>query len=226
MKTVIKILLGIAIVFLAYICVDSVVTPIRFEKEKELREQNVVARLIQIRAAQLEFKAQYGRYTADLDSLVDFVRTAKKKEVKKEGALTEKQLEDGLTEAKAVSIIMKGNAEEIRANGLEGFRRDTILTPMITYLYQGTYTEDNISDLVVVPHSNGVRFEMEVNNEYVKNNIPIPLFEARTPYDVYLAGLDRQEVVNTKDIALKLDKYPGLKVGSVIEPNNNAGNWE
>ncbi len=226
MKTVIKILLGIAIVFLAYICVDSVVTPIRFEKEKELREQNVVARLIQIRAAQLEFKAQYGRYTADLDSLVDFVRTAKKKEVKKEGALTEKQLEDGLTEAKAVSIIMKGNAEEIRANGLEGFRRDTILTPMITYLYQGKYTEDNISDLVVVPHSNGVRFEMEVNNEYVKNNIPIPLFEARTPYDVYLAGLDRQEVVNTKDIALKLDKYPGLKVGSVIEPNNNAGNWE
>lgn len=226
MKTVIKILLGISIIFLAYICVDSVVTPIQFEKEKALREKDVVARLVQIRAAQLEFKAQYGRYTADLDSLVNFVKTAKKKEVKKEGALTEKQLEDGLTEAKAVKIVLRGNAREIKENGLEGFRRDTILTPMITFLYKGAYSDDNISELVVVPHSNGKRFEMEVNNEYVKNNIPIPLFEARTPFDTYLADLNHQELVNAKDVAVKLDKYPGLKVGSVVEPNNNAGNWE
>lgn len=226
MKTVTKILLGVSIIFLAYICVMSVLTPIRFEKEQDLRQKEVVAKLIQIRSAQLEYKAQYGRYTSTLDSLVTFVQTAKKKEVKKEGALTEKQLEDGLTEAKAVKIIMKGNAKEIAKNGLEGFRRDTILTPMIEFLYKGAYTVDNVANMIVVPYSNGKKFELEVNNAYVKNNIAIPLFEVRTPYESYLSDLNHQEMINLKDVAVKLDKYPGLKVGSVVEPNNNAGNWE
>ena len=25
---------------------------------------------------------------------------------------------------------------------------------------------------------------------------------------------------------LRLNKYPGLKVGDISEPNNNVGNWE
>ena len=29
-----------------------------------------------------------------------------------------------------------------------------------------------------------------------------------------------------KRIQKKLEHYPGLKVGSVEAPNNNAGNWE
>ena len=31
---------------------------------------------------------------------------------------------------------------------------------------------------------------------------------------------------NLKDKRIKLEKYPGLQVGSIEEPNNNAGNWE
>jgi hypothetical protein len=29
-----------------------------------------------------------------------------------------------------------------------------------------------------------------------------------------------------KDLQIKLNKYPGLMVGSLETPNNNAGNWE
>ena len=58
------------------------------------------------------------------------------------------------------------------------------------------------------------------------SGITIPLFEARAPYDSYLSDLNRQELVNLKDKRSKLNKYVGLKVGSVDEPNNNAGNWE
>ena len=36
----------------------------------------------------------------------------------------------------------------------------------------------------------------------------------------------KQLVVNLKDKAEKLEKYPGLRVGSLTEINNNAGNWE
>ena len=30
----------------------------------------------------------------------------------------------------------------------------------------------------------------------------------------------------TKSVEEELNRYTGLKVGSVDEPNNNAGNWE
>jgi hypothetical protein len=38
--------------------------------------------------------------------------------------------------------------------------------------------------------------------------------------------MNRQEVVNKIDLREKLFKFPGLAVGSILEPNNNAGNWE
>lgn len=54
----------------------------------------------------------------------------------------------------------------------------------------------------------------------------LPLFEACAPYDSYLGDLDHQQLVNLKDYQTKLERYCGLKVGSVIESNNHAGNWE
>jgi hypothetical protein len=227
MKSVVRILLGISIVFLGYLCVVSVLTPIRFEEEKAKREKVIVQHLINIRAAQLEFKEANGRYTANIDSLVNFLQTAKKKEVKKEGALTEAQLEAGLTEEKAVKIIKKGDMKEIIANGLTNFRRDTVYTDMIVSLYKDAYTAENIATLFVVPFSNGQQFEVEVNNTYMSSsNINVPLFEARASYDTYLGDLNKQELANAKDVANTLERYAGLKVGSVVEPNNNAGNWE
>ena len=111
MKTTFRILLACAIVFLAYICVDSVVTPIQFEETRVQREEAVVKNLIHIRTAEVEFKNQHGRFIADADSLLLFLKTAPKKEVLKEGSLTDKQLEAGMTEHKAVKIIDKAKAK-------------------------------------------------------------------------------------------------------------------
>ena len=111
MKTTFRILLACAIVFLAYICVDSVVTPIEFEETRVQREEAVVKNLIHIRTAEVEFKNQNGRFIADADSLLLFLKTAPKKEVLKEGSLTDKQLEAGMTEHKAVKIIDKAKAK-------------------------------------------------------------------------------------------------------------------
>ena len=54
----------------------------------------------------------------------------------------------------------------------------------------------------------------------------IKVFEASVTYDTYLGDLDKQEVANLKDVATKSNKFAGLKVGSLEEINNNAGNWE
>ena len=108
-----------------------------------------------------------------------------------------------------------------------GFRRDTTEVDVITELYGNKYTRDNVADMVVIPYSGGKKFGIKVNNEY-KNDIGIrvPLFEVTAPYQSYLSDLDRQEMLNLIDKARQMDKYAGLRVGSVEAPNNNAGNWE
>jgi len=227
MKTTIRILLGLAICFLTYICVMSVVTPIRFEEKRTQREVAVVKNLVSLRTAEVEFKAQKGYFTADLDSLITFLKTAKKKEVLKEGALTDAQLEAGLTEAKAVKIIKKGNLREIQKNGLEGFKRDTIYTNLIQSLYKGEYNEDNIGEIIYIPYTDKVRYEVKVDNQYTTDKgIKVPLVEVSAHFNTYLGDLNKQELVNLIDKEQKLEHYPGLKFGSIDAPNNNAGNWE
>ena len=249
-KVIYPILLGLAGCALAYFCVMSVVTPIRFEETRAERETHVVKNLIALRTAEVEFHHVNGRYTADLDSLVLFLRNIPKKEVLKEGALTDKQLEAGLTEHKAVKILDQAKAKakrgkqqfanddelyayvwendkEVISKGLKGFRRDTIYKNMIETLYKGEYNAENIAQIIEVPFSNGQRFEVEVNNDYTTSQgIRVPLLEARAPYTMYLSDLNEQELVNLIDKETKLDHFPGLKIGDIYAPNNNAGNWE
>jgi hypothetical protein len=227
MKTLIKILLSISIILLTYFCVMSIVTPIRFEETKSEREIVIIQRLIDIRKAEVEYRDQKGVYTDKFEDLIQFLKSAKKKSVLKEGSLSDKQLEAGLTEAKAAKIVRSGNRAEIMANGLDGFRRDTAYVSMLEALYPEKFTEETIDQIAIIPFSKNEKFELKVNNDYTNNNsIRIPLFEATAHYKTYLDDVNHQEMLNAIDIQEKLDKFPGLKVGSVIEPNNNAGNWE
>ncbi len=227
MKTTIKILLLVAIAALGYFVIMSVMTPIQFETERAKREKVVIERLIDLRTAQIEYRDQKGRYTAGLDTLINFLQTGKKRMVLKEGMLTDAQLQAGLTEAKAVRIVRSGNQKEIIANGLQNFRRDTTMTNLLNALYDGKYTVENVAELQYIPFTEQAPFEVELNNSYVNSTgINIPLIEIRAPYMVYLSDINRQETLNLIDLQEKLEKYAGLKVGSVIEPNNFAGNWE
>ena len=242
-------LLSIAAVVMAYFCVTSVTTPIKFENKRAEREVVVIKHLVDLRTAEVEYHHQKGVFTANYDSLLLFLKTAPKKELLKEGSLTDKQLEAGLTEHKAVKILneakkkalkMKSfdstdelyayiweNDKDVVSNGLAGFRRDTIELNMLQSLYKGEYDENSIDAIIIIPFSEGKRFELEVNNDYkTSQGIRVPLFEARAPFESYLGDLNNQELVNLIDKENKLDHYAGLKVGDIYAPNNNAGNWE
>ena len=248
-RNIVICLLSIAAVVMAYFCVTSVTTPIKFENTRAQREVTVIKHLVDLRTAEVEFHHQNGRFTANHDSLLAFLKTAPKKEVLKEGSLTDKQLEAGLTEHKAVKILNEAkkkalkknqfedndalyayiweNDKDVVSNGLAGFRRDTIELNMIQALYKGEYDEKSIDRIVEIPYSEGKRFEIEVNNDYkTSQGIRVPLFEARAPFESYLSDLNEQELVNLIDRETKLEHYAGLKVGDIYAPNNNAGNWE
>ena len=131
MKTVINIVLAACVIGLIYVCYGSIMGPINFDDAKKAREKQVIARLIDIRKAQLEYRNLHnGQYTASFDTLIDFVKTAKLPFVKKEGVLSDTQLEAGMTEKKAMAIINKakktGNWKEVEKEGLMNFKRDTL----------------------------------------------------------------------------------------------------
>jgi hypothetical protein len=58
------------------------------------------------------------------------------------------------------------------------------------------------------------------------SGLAVKVFEAHVHNDVLLAGLDRQLVINMNDERVKREQFPGLRVGSLTETTNNAGNWE
>ena len=208
MKTVINIVLAACVIGLIYVCYGSIMGPINFDDAKKTREKQVIARLIDIRKAQLEYRNLHnGRYTASFDTLIDFVKTAKLPFVKKEGVLSDTQLEAGMTEKKAMAIINKakktGNWKEVEKEGLMNFKRDTLWVAVTDTIYAPGFNADSL-----------------------RSGAPLNLFQAQTPYETYLGGLNTQELANLKDLQTKLGKYCGLRVGDIEQPNNNAGNWE
>lgn len=208
MKVTLKILLAVAVLLLVYMCYRSIMTPIEFNKEKDVRENAIKARLIDIRKAQIEYKNVYKTHAGTFADLIKFLKDDKLPFLVKEGVLTDEQLEKGMTEKEAVK------------KGL--IKRDTVWVIAKDTLFGSNY---NVDDLANVPGA-GLQFTMDTATLTSGSGYTVKVFEAGVKYDDYLGDLDRQLVVNLKDKAEKLGKYSGLRVGSLTEINNNAGNWE
>jgi len=199
MKTVVQIILSIAILLLGYLLYDSVMKPIRFNKELANRGDATVERLKDIRKAQVAYKSENGTYTGSFDSLINFIN---------EGNLK--------------VVIAVGSVDDSAAVAAGLVRRDTILVAVKDSLFKN----QNPDMLRYVPGRDGLEFEMAAAVLETGSKVKVPVFEAKVHYEKLLAGLTDQLIINIVDEKTKLDKYPGLKVGDIVEPNNNAGNWE
>ncbi|MBR3884730.1 MAG: hypothetical protein IKJ31_08275 [Bacteroidaceae bacterium] len=227
-KQLLNLSLFVVILGMLFICVRSIMDPIEFTEERANREKAIIARLIDIRTAQIEYRNTHdGAYTDNFDTLINYIKTAKMPIVLKEGELNDDQLERGLTEGKVLEMIAKAQKTnkwaEVDKEGLRGFRRDTSWIALIDTVYPKGFVADS---LAYVPYGNGAKFEMETRCDTTKSGTAQWLFEARTDYNVYLTGINDQELNNLISDMKKFDRYAGLKVGDVENPNNNAGNWE
>lgn len=210
MKTIIQVLLAIAIVVLGYMCVESINEPVRFKKEYQGRVDKVVERLKEIRSAQVAYKSVHGVYTHSFDSLKSFIKQDSLPMVRMEGSLTDSMIAAGVTERMAIK---------------EGIiKRDTTRISVLDSLFsRKLWMPDSIS---YIPFTDKKEFEMGAGVIKTASGVDVSVFEAKVHNNIYLEGLNRQEVININDRQRKLERYPGLKVGSLDEANNNAGNWE
>jgi hypothetical protein len=174
--------------------------PIDFNKAKKLREDKIIERLKDIRTIERAFKGEFGRYTGSFDTLVNFY---------KYGTVTIElqigSLDDSIAVARKQVIRKK---EKVAVS---------------EYL---TDVKTHPDSLRIVPNSNGKEFELAAGIFVTSSKVPVPVFECKVHYDIALQELNRQLVVNLNDERKKLDRYPGIKVGSLTEATNDAGNWE
>ena len=75
MKVTLKILLAAAVVLLVYMCYKSVTGPIEYDDQKTIRDNAIIARLIEIRKAQIEYKNMYKTHAGSFDDLEKFLNT-------------------------------------------------------------------------------------------------------------------------------------------------------
>ena len=216
-------ILPLAIVGLVYAIWQSVQEPVQFQKDQKARETIAIQRLKDIRDLQDAFKGKYGHFTASIDSLVDFYNN---------GQVTIKKQIGSMDDSAAVAnteALKKKNRKITNEQMLEYYEKgmNLVLTLDVNIPVKDTLLKRagfKVEDLKVIPFSNKpILMDAVVK---VVSGVDVPLFEACMPYEDYLVGLDRQYIINLKCEAEDMGKYPGLKVGSVDAPNNNAGNWE
>ena len=207
LSIIINIVLFAIIVLLAWQVVKSIQAPIKFNHEQKARETKVVERLIDIRNAEVHFKNINGTYTNNFDSLIAFCQNAEIPIVKMVPDPTDTTFTRTINDTIGFVMVM----DSLRAG------RDQF----------------NINDIKFVPFgANNEQFELEAGT-ISRNGIDIPVFEARTPYEVYLATPGaafndkewKQRVDNAKAEKESINRYAGLKVGSMEEASTD-GNWE
>ncbi|HOZ30359.1 MAG TPA: hypothetical protein PLL66_05535 [Bacteroidales bacterium] len=198
---IIKVALSVVVIILAYYIVFGINKPIKFEKEMNRRFDQTIERLKDIRTAQIAYKEVTGFYTPSFDTLISFIKTEDIRVVRAIGFVP-----DTLTEKEALKL------------GL--ISRDTFFVPIIDSLFK--HINYPIEDLRFVPTGTKCEFKMDTNAVMTGSGVLVKVFQCYALNFDILDGLDRQYIINYNSTK----KDTCLKVGSLTEANNNAGNWE
>lgn len=198
LKTTLQIALTIVIVLLAYFVVESIMNPVRFKQERQRREEVVVQNLKDIRSAENAFKEIHDTYTDSFDTLKRFIKKG---------------------EIPVVNIIQDPT--------------DTTYTKTINDTIDYVNVQDSIfrnrpdfkpEKINKIPFSDGEQFQLKADT-IKEGGVTVNVIEVKAHYKHFLKGMDEQLILNRIKQRNDIDKYPGLKFGSLKERNTD-GNWE
>ncbi len=192
----------VVIVGLGYMVVESIMEPVRFNKEKNKREQAVIHKLEDIRSGELAYRKLNGKYTASWDTLIDFLKNNE-------------------------FFIVKEVADPNDTTFTKTIR-DTLGTISIIDSLYNEREFFNIDHLKYVPipakFFANETFELRTD-ELTRGGVPVQVFESQAHYKVMLKGLDNQLIINLIKKVEEMNRYAGLKVGSLTEASTE-GNWK
>lgn len=208
-KKIVEIILAIVILALCYVVYTQISTPIKFEEEVAVRKTAVVERIKHIRTAERQFKSKYQRFTASFDTLINFVLT--------ETMEGERKIVDE-DDSIGLALLMKAKKKNV----------ETFTYSVKDSLFKDLSVED-IQHLRYIPFTNAQReYILDAGIITTESKVVIPTVECRAPYIAFLDTVKyRQLIINLIDNDINnLNRYPGVKFGSMEGGNNEAGNWE
>ncbi len=205
MKKLFQVILLLVAVGLAYLLYREFATPVEFQKMKDQRQEVVVNRMKDIRAAQRAFRTAYQRFMPSMDSLILFVK------------------HDSLVYERAI-----GSADDSAAVAQGRVIRQAFKVAVRDTVFSGrNLTDADIDQFQYIPFSNGKKILMDAGTLQTGSGVIIQVFEARVPFKDFLDSEEyHQQLVNLIDQQKNLERYPGIQVGSMTEATNEAGNWE
>lgn len=210
-KKIAQIILALVVVALVYVIYKQISTPIQFEDEMKAKKAQVIDRIKDIRTAQRAFKGKYQHFTGTFDSLTAFVLNDT---LELERKIVDEDDSVGLAQLKKMG---RKNVEQFKVAVI-----DTIFSPK-------RLSRQDVENLRYVPGTdNRTQFIMEAGIITTESKVVIPVVECRIPYKMFLDTVKyRQEIINLIDDDVNnFNRYPGVKFGSMLSGNNEAGNWE
>lgn len=213
-KAILTILLLGVVIYLSYILYDSIMKPIRFNKAFEKRSEVVKEKMLKIRDAEVAFEDRYGHYTADFDSLINFVKHDSLIVIKSEGVVPD-------------SIYLKSKTPkeaELKALKLGIIKRDTIKISVKDSLFANY----DVDTLPFIPYNNldsNEIFQLNAGKITTVSKTVHSVFEIKVHNNSFTKGLNRQMVINLNDKARDNNRFPGFIVGSMNEVKT-TGNWD
>lgn len=196
-KIIQTILITIAVV-LGYLIYDSIMSPVRFNKEKNTREKVVIEYLKGIRSAEFIYRQLNNKYTGSFDTLINFMGTAEIPVVKMVPDPTD------TTYTRTIN--------------------DTVGYVRVADSLFGKHPKFDYHKINIIPFSQNISFKLQAG-VIKKGGVEVNVFQVEAPYTSFLDGMDNQLVINLIASQSDIKKYPGLKVGSMTEPSTD-GNWE
>ncbi len=166
---IIQIALFVVIVALGYWLWETIQTPVRFNKEKDVRAAAVIQNLKDIRSVQQVYRALNDSFVPNIDTLIRFMRYG---------------------EIPVVNIIFDPSDTTLTKtiNDTLGFVKvaDSLFRDRKNF---------RAEDLKYIPYSDGKIFAME-SGSIDRGGVKVPVFMAAAKKEYYLKGLDRNLIRN------------------------------
>ncbi|PLW93570.1 MAG: hypothetical protein C0592_05625 [Marinilabiliales bacterium] len=191
-KLIIQVALAIGAIVFAYFIYESIMGPVRFNQERDKREDAVVQRLKDIRSSEEMYNNIYGRYTASFDTLISFIKEGQIPIIKLTARPGDSTFTNPIIDTIGYALVM-----------------DSIFKD------RPEFSADNIRYIPYSDHG-GEPFEQFVLTCDVieKGNVPVNVIECSAMNKQFLKGMNLKRY--------NIDPEDGLRFGSMYDPTTDG----
>ena len=215
-RTIVSIALWAVCIFIAYLIYASVMKPIEFKNEKEIRYATAVKTMLDIKKLQTGYKSVNGKFADNFDELIKFVEEGKFEIIsRKDTAVVDaaKNAAFGIT---------------VGADGVGGFYKDVVITEKLgsVSVKDSLFKNSDRYKRLNIVKVGSLEVPVSMKTGLVsRNDMNISVFQAVIDKNALLADLDQELVKNENKVEDIADiNGPKITLGS-LEEVSLTGNW-